>query len=661
METTMEPGVADSEDVPLEEHRIRRIPVELIDPYPDNPRANPPAADYAELQASIAERGILQPLLMRPRPGGRYELAAGERRYRSAKALGLAAVPGIVREMDDKEICIICQLENFQRANLTPIQEAMGFAALVRHGVPMAEIAKKMGVLPRTINRRLAILQLPAKFLKVAADPGSTVSSWPAELYDELTRFGKGQVKDACEQVLKRWSATGESIPAPAGLRKYLNERLVDSLDGAEWDLDDAELFPAAGACSTCPKRAKEGAADLFDEGDVKGQACMDKDCFQKKAWCFRAKQAIALKELHPKLTIYSHQGHRDVPQPARRMMEKAGLGPNTWNVSPWGIEEVKKEEGAPAIRITKTGEHFGIDGKKLSLFYVGKKKAAGVRGSGGAGASASARPTAAESIKAKRKKLESDRSRLVASLLGESVRRPNWKESLTALKTMMKDLPDREVQALIFRAQQFRDCFEAMLSEPAGERFAALVVGVGAEDLRWERGVQGAKMKSHGNVIESYLKASSADRTKMVWLAIGFMVAEALGDDPEALPKIVSLVMGDKAKVPGSATSVLEEMAALALLAMPEPEAWTKKEKAAVEKKTAKKAPKGVKKKIAQEPAEGEAASLPPQPPKRKRGRPRKDAGQAPAQKAPKEEVPKVAKKRGRPPKAGKTGKKTK
>jgi len=136
-----------------------RLPLALIRPNPDQPRRRFDEAALEELAASIRKQGLLQPLLVRPQSDG-YELVAGERRYRAAQMAGLAEVPVVVRELDDRTALELALVENLQREDLNPIEEAQGYQRLVEMGHAQAEIAEAVGKARSTVANALRLLQL---------------------------------------------------------------------------------------------------------------------------------------------------------------------------------------------------------------------------------------------------------------------------------------------------------------------------------------------------------------------------------------------------------------------------------------------------------------------------------------------------------------------
>ena len=138
----------------------RLILVESIDPNPDQPRVE--IGDLTDLIASVKDKGILEPLLVKPASNGRWMIIAGERRWRAARACGLREVPCIEMEVDDRAVAEIALIENLQRKDLTPWEEADGLAALCeRYGYTHEEVAKKVGKSRTTVTESLSISSLP--------------------------------------------------------------------------------------------------------------------------------------------------------------------------------------------------------------------------------------------------------------------------------------------------------------------------------------------------------------------------------------------------------------------------------------------------------------------------------------------------------------------
>jgi ParB family transcriptional regulator, chromosome partitioning protein len=152
----------------------RFIPLALIHRNPHQPRKHFDETELAELADSVRARGVLQPILVRPVSGAaeeRYEIVAGERRWRAAQRAGLHEIPAVIRELDDVEILEIGIIENVQRADLNPIEEAMGYQALVdRFGRTQQELAEVVGKSRPHIANTLRLLGLPVDVQEMVRD-----------------------------------------------------------------------------------------------------------------------------------------------------------------------------------------------------------------------------------------------------------------------------------------------------------------------------------------------------------------------------------------------------------------------------------------------------------------------------------------------------------
>jgi ParB family chromosome partitioning protein len=147
---------------------LRELPVELIAPNPSQPRHRFDEASLQRLAESVAERGVLQPVLVRPRPGGRFELVAGERRWRAARLAGLDTVPAVVRDNEDAESLELALIENVAREDLNPVEEARACAALVEDlGVTHKQLATRIGRSRSALTNLLRLLDLPEEVLEL--------------------------------------------------------------------------------------------------------------------------------------------------------------------------------------------------------------------------------------------------------------------------------------------------------------------------------------------------------------------------------------------------------------------------------------------------------------------------------------------------------------
>jgi ParB family chromosome partitioning protein len=142
--------------------RVQRVPLDRVRPCPFQPRKEFTAEALQELADSIREQGIIQPLIVRER-GDQLELIAGERRWRAAQLAGLTEVPVIVREADDTAVLELALIENLQRENLNPLEEAQGYAQLIgQFNLRQDDVAVKVGKSRAAVANALRLLKLPS-------------------------------------------------------------------------------------------------------------------------------------------------------------------------------------------------------------------------------------------------------------------------------------------------------------------------------------------------------------------------------------------------------------------------------------------------------------------------------------------------------------------
>ncbi|MCX7732691.1 MAG: ParB/RepB/Spo0J family partition protein [candidate division WOR-3 bacterium] len=179
----------------------RPIPIDEIRPNPYQPRITKEAENnprFQELVASIREKGVLQPVVVRRRHDG-YELVMGERRWRAARLAGLTAIPAIIRPVDDREMLEMALIENIQRSDLNPIDEALAYKALhEQFNLTHEEIARRVGKDRSTITNALRLLTLPYR-VREALSLGQIT---PGHARALLTLTSRREQVDLCERVI---------------------------------------------------------------------------------------------------------------------------------------------------------------------------------------------------------------------------------------------------------------------------------------------------------------------------------------------------------------------------------------------------------------------------------------------------------------------------
>lgn len=252
------------------------IPLARLKPSPLNPRKHlGDPAKLAELAASMKEHGVLEPVIARQsKRGETYELVCGHRRLAAAKEAKLDGVPAIVRELTDDQVLDIQIIENSQREDVHPLDEARAFAHALERGRTVSDIADKIGRPSSFVTQRLQLCQLTAK-AAAALDEGAlslggalVLARVPGKLQDDAL---KEVLSDAGPDVTLTTKAVGELV----------RDKYMLKLADAAFDRADAKLLAKAGACTVCPKRTGN-QTELFD--DVKSpDICTDPACFREK------------------------------------------------------------------------------------------------------------------------------------------------------------------------------------------------------------------------------------------------------------------------------------------------------------------------------------------------------------------------------------------
>ena len=257
-----------------------------------------PEAD-AELRASVERLGVLQPLLVRPAArGGGFELVCGHRRFDAAKAAKLGEVPVMVREMTDAERDQVQLVENLQREDIDPVDEALGLKQLVENGMSVDEIAVELGCKKGAVYARMKLAEAPAAVLTAMR-----AGDCPASVAELIARIPSEKLRDeAADEILNHaeWDySSGKHEKRPLTFReakRLIHRKYMTQLKGAPFDRNVDQLVDGVGPCSSCPKRTGN-QKDLF--GDVgRADICTDPICFNNKA---RAGAATKLDDLAAK------------------------------------------------------------------------------------------------------------------------------------------------------------------------------------------------------------------------------------------------------------------------------------------------------------------------------------------------------------------------
>jgi len=199
---------------------LRPIPVDMVDPSPNQPRRAFDEDSLLALAGSIRARGVLQPVLVRPHPSGRYELIAGERRWRAAQLAELDAIPAVVRRHDDAASLEVALIENMAREDLNPVEEARACAALVEElGLTREDVGVRVGRSRVAVSNLIRLLDLPDEALELIEHGDLTEGHGRALLLAEDHAVRRTLARDAARA---RWSvreleSRARAAGAPAG------------------------------------------------------------------------------------------------------------------------------------------------------------------------------------------------------------------------------------------------------------------------------------------------------------------------------------------------------------------------------------------------------------------------------------------------------------
>ncbi len=245
---------------------LRELPIELISPNPHQPRRRFDQEGLQALAGSLAEQGVLQPVLVRSKPGGTYELVAGERRWRAARIAGLESVPAIVREREDAQALEAALVENMAREDLNPIEEARACAALVEElGLTREDVGRRVGRGRVAVSNLVRLLDLPdeaiellqqgalseghGRALLLAEDHverrslarAAAAEGWSVRATEERARAGNGARAD------QTGSTPARRVTRPHPDQEQAAREIADVLAGALGA--DVEVKPTRDGC----------------------------------------------------------------------------------------------------------------------------------------------------------------------------------------------------------------------------------------------------------------------------------------------------------------------------------------------------------------------------------------------------------------------------
>jgi ParB family transcriptional regulator, chromosome partitioning protein len=282
---------------------IQEVQLVKIRESKTNPRRLFDEAKLAELAENIRQHGVLQPILLRPLPNGEagtYELVAGARRYRASKLAKRDSIPATVRELTDAQALELQVIENVQRVDVHPLDEAQGYAALIElepDAYTVESIASRVGRSTVYVSGRLRLIQLIPEAKQAFYEGKLTV----AHAF-EIARLQPNDQQRALHEcfpqyrnaaaILKDKKAEATTV---RDLRAWIEREIHLDITNAPFDPQDETLLPKAGACARCPKRTGSNPL-LFPEVRQKS-TCTDRECYRAKVEALVQLQVKPLEE----------------------------------------------------------------------------------------------------------------------------------------------------------------------------------------------------------------------------------------------------------------------------------------------------------------------------------------------------------------------------
>ncbi|MBU2145321.1 ParB/RepB/Spo0J family partition protein [Mesorhizobium sp. 10J20-29] len=229
-----------------------RVPIEFVSPNPKNPRRHFGDSELTDLTQSIREHGIVQPVLVRRRDGGRYEIIAGERRWRAAQAAGLTDIPVLVRDVDDRTSLELAIIENVQRADLNPVEEALGYQQLIdEHNYSQADLGQVIGKSRSHVANTLRLLKLPDVIRDMLVDGELSAghartlvnASDPAGLAKRIVEDGLSvrQAEALAQQPESGRAPRTQSAPQPKDADTLALEKMLGDVTGLSVSISHKE------------------------------------------------------------------------------------------------------------------------------------------------------------------------------------------------------------------------------------------------------------------------------------------------------------------------------------------------------------------------------------------------------------------------------------
>lgn len=254
------------------------LPIAEIQPNRDQPRKEFDEAALSELSASIAQHGVIQPLLVRPMAGGGYQIVAGERRFRASRMAGLTEVPAVIREMTDRQASELALIENLQREDLNPMEEALGYHTLMQsYDLTQEETAKIVNKSRPAVANALRLLNLPEEIAAMVASgvlsaghARAVLSFDSAEKQVEIANWAVQ--KNASVRDIEKMAKAAKKDKKPPVITAFARDSFYDEVEIALSEQLGRKVKVTAGEKSGTLSLEFYGKEDLQELANILGK-----------------------------------------------------------------------------------------------------------------------------------------------------------------------------------------------------------------------------------------------------------------------------------------------------------------------------------------------------------------------------------------------------
>lgn len=420
------------------------VPIGQIEILHNYREVSPPTekdTDIIELSNDIKVKGVMQPVMLRPHPSAKnsYQIIYGHRRFLASQLAGKTTLPAIIREVADDQVLEMQVTENLQRKDVHPMDEAAAYKQLMNQKkYSVQEISVRFAKSPEYITHRLKLNELVPELQKDFKQDKMLLGH--ALLLCRLTEKDQRRAREWADGK----SFSNEKV---ADVKEWIEEEIMQDLSKVSWKLDDAALFPQAGACSACPKRT--GAGNLLFADMAADNRCMDSHCFKIKKDKALMQDLTRIIEANPDIHLLT-TAHAALPVEINNYLQKMKI--KTLKE----YDDFKTSDWDSSYQIKSRGFYLtGWDQGKVKTIYLKGKKTSAAKGTSGKAADDGPPVTVViADIKERTKRAAELDHEKVHTRVVEALKKC---DAFKQIDHKMKDMPEAETVAMLFIL--FNDC----------------------------------------------------------------------------------------------------------------------------------------------------------------------------------------------------------